>query len=197
MKSQTLVSLLFLAAIGFARAEEPKFESIFNGKDLTGWVAPENNIWWKANNGVLEVRSGPDKKGSNLWTEKSYKNFVIECEFKFGEGIVDSGLFMRTEKDQIQIGISGSLKRDMTGSPYVTGKYPQEAQGVATLLKQSDWNTFKVQAVGNTYTVWLNGTQVIAFDSPTAIESGPIGIQLHGNRDMNIDYRNIRVAELP
>ena len=27
-------------------------------------------------------------------------------------------------------------------------------------------------------------------------EKGPIGIQLHGNRDMQIDYRKIRIGEL-
>ena len=28
-------------------------------------------------------------------------------------------------------------------------------------------------------------------------EQSPIGIQLHGGRNMGIDYRNMKVAELP
>ena len=37
------------------------------------------------------MQSGPQKKGSTLWTEEDYEDFVLEPEFKFGEGTVDSG----------------------------------------------------------------------------------------------------------
>ena len=57
---------------------------------------------------AFENSSGPKKKGSVLWTEKAYGNFMMELEFRFGEGVVDSGVHVRN-KDQIQIGISGSL----------------------------------------------------------------------------------------
>ena len=63
-----------------------------------------------------------------------------------GKGTIDSGIFIRTEKQQIQIGESGSLKRDLTGSPYIPGKgYPVEAENVKELLKMDDWNTMKVK----------------------------------------------------
>ena len=169
----------------------------FNGKDLKGWKVPKDNIWWTVKDGVLKVKSGPKRKGSTLWTEKEYTDFVLESEFKFGKGTVDSGFFMRKDHDQIQIGISGSLKRDMTGSPYIPGKgYPVEAEGVKKLLKKDDWNAMKIEAKGNVYTVWLNGKRVMSYKSETAIEKGPIGIQLHANRDMAIDYRKIRIGEL-
>ena len=113
-----------------------------------------------------------------------------------GEGIVDSGVFVRNQ-EQIQIGISGSLKRDMTASPYIPGKgYPVEAKNVKKLLKPDDWNSMKIVAKGSNYKVWLNGEHVISYDSDTAIASGPVGIQLHGDRDMGIDYRNIRLGEI-
>ncbi len=169
----------------------------FNGKDLKGWKVPKDNIWWTVKDGILKVKSGPKRKGSTLWTEKEYTDFVIESEFKFGEGTVDSGFFMRKDHDQIQIGISGSLKRDMTGSPYIPGKgYPVEAEGVKKLLKKDDWNAMRIEAKGNVYTVWLNGKRVMSYKSETAVDKGPIGIQLHGNRDMAIDYRKIRIGEL-
>ncbi len=177
-------------------------KSIFNGKNLKGWVAPEDNIWWKVENGILQARSGVAKQGSILWTQKSYENFVVELDFRMGEGTVDSGIFMRSDEKpqpQIQIGISGSLKRDMTGSPYVPGGgYPVEAEGVADLLKVKDWNTLRAQAIGNDYTVWLNGVEVMNYtvtdDNPVLV--GPIGLQLHPGRDMEIDFRNIRVGKL-
>lgn len=169
----------------------------FNGKDFTGWVVPENNIWWKAEDGILKVQSGPEQKGSTLWTEKEYGNFVMEFEFKMGEGTVDTGIYVHNEKEQIQIGISGSLKRDMTGSPYIAGKgYPVEAKGVKELLKLDDWNTMTIVVKGKDYTVWLNGALVMTYNSETAVEKGRIGIQLHGGKDMAVDFRDIRIAEL-
>ena len=169
----------------------------FNGHDFSGWKLPENNSWWTAKNGILSLKSGPNKKGSNIWTEKEYGNFIMDFDFKMGHGTVDTGVFMRTGSEQIQIGISGSLKRDMTGSPYIAGKgYPVEGKGVKELLKPSDWNHMTIVAVGKNYTVYLNGQHVMTYDSESAIERGPIGIQLHGNRDMSADYKNIKVAAL-
>ncbi len=198
MNTQFLYSLVFfgLASALFA---EPKLKSIFNGKDLAGWKAPKGNKeagWYKAVNGMLKIQSGPKKKGSILWTEKKYRNFVMEFDFRFGEGVVDSGMHVRNQ-DQIQIGISGSLKRDMTCSPYIPGKgYPVEAKNIKQLLKAKDWNTMRIQAIGKEYTVWLQDEKVMTYESASAIEKGPLGIQLHGNRNMSIDYRNLKLTEL-
>lgn len=190
------IMTLILAGI-FIESPAQKMKKIFNGKTLDGWVVPENNIWWSAGKGVLSVKNGPDRKGSILWTEQEYEDFVVEADFRFGEGKVDSGIFLRNDKQQIQIGISGSLKRDMTGSPYIPGKgYPVEAEGVKDLLKTEGWNTMKVQAKGNVYTVWLNGKEVMTYTSENAIEKGPIGLQLHPKNVMAIDFRNIKVGEI-
>ena len=192
------ISLLFITAVTFTHADEPDFKRIFNGKDFTGWELPDKNRWWKAEDGVLSVKSGLLKKGNNIWTEKKYKNFIIECDFKMGEGIIDSGIFIRTERQQIQIGISGSLKRDMTCSPYIPGDgYPVEAEGIKELLKEKDWNHTRIRADGKQYTIWLNGKQVLDWESPKAIEEGKIGLQLHGGKVMAIDFKNLQVAELP
>lgn len=194
----SLVLTLFISSFAFQdKSKDPKLKKIFNGKDLSGWVAPEGNIWWSANNGILTAKSSPDQKGSILWTEKSYKDFIIQADFKFGDGTVDSGIFLRTENEQIQIGESGSLKRDMTCSPYIPGKgYPVEASNIKELLKMDGWNTIKVKTVGSVYTIWLNGKEVLEYDSDTAIEEGPVGLQLHPGRDMTIDFKNILFAEL-
>lgn len=187
-----LAALLALSTSLFA---EEKFEPIFNGKDLAGWKAPENNIWYLVEDGVLQIRSSPDQKGSVLWTEKEYKNFVMELEFKFVSGTIDSGVFVKSD-DQIQIGISGSLKRDMTASPYIPRKgYPVEAEGVAELLKIDDWNHMRIEVRGMEYVVSLNGKKVMTYTSETGKEKGPIGLQLHPDRDMAIDYRNLKIAE--
>ena len=178
-------------------ADDGELKSIFNGKDLTGWDVPDNNIWFTVKDGVLKLENGPQKKGQTLWTSDEYENFEMEFDFKMGKGTVDSGVYVRNSREQIQIGISGSLKRDMTGSPYISGKgYPVEAKGVKELLKLDDWNTMKICAEGKKYTVWLGGEKIMIYESDSAIKKGKIGIQLHGNRVMSIEYRNLKARSL-
>ena len=158
---------------------------------------PDNNIWFTVKDGVLKLENGPQKKGQTLWTSDEYENFEMEFDFKMGKGTVDSGVYVRNSREQIQIGISGSLKRDMTGSPYISGKgYPVEAKGVKELLKLDDWNTMKICAEGKKYTVWLGGEKIMTYQSDSAIKKGKIGIQLHGNRVMSIEYRNLKARSL-
>lgn len=171
-------------------------EPIFNGKDLTGWKV-QGGQYWEAKDGVLVGESDQKKENSILWTEKDYADFTIEAEFRY-EGHIDSGFFLRASEDQIQIGISGSLKRDMTASPYVAskGKYPKEAKGATELLKEGEWNTMKITAKGNRYMVELNGKMVMDYLSDTAIEKGPIGLQVHPGLMMKIEFRNLKLEEL-
>lgn len=171
--------------------------SLFNGRDFTGWKLPENNIWWKVVDGAIVCQSGPNKRGSNIWTEREFGDFVLEAEFKF-DGTGDSGIHLRTEKQQMQIGISGSLKRDMTCSMYIPGKgYPVEAKGIKDLLKIDEWNKVKIVARKNNYRIWLNGEHVYEYTSESAPQRGPIGLQLHGNKVMRAEFRNLTLTELP
>ncbi|MEN9362637.1 MAG: hypothetical protein RL095_4172 [Verrucomicrobiota bacterium] len=173
--------------------------AIFNGKDLSGWkIVGGDPACWSVAEGVLKIKSNAKKQGSILWTEKSYQDFAFECEFKFGAGTIDSGIFCREEGLQIQIGISGSLKKDMTASPYIaaTAKYPFVAKGVDKLLKADDWNRLRIECRGRATQVWLNGEKVNEFDFPKGKETGPLGIQLHPGKEMAIDYRKIKAQEL-
>ncbi|MBM1106504.1 DUF1080 domain-containing protein [Aurantibacter crassamenti] len=201
MKPIFLVVLaLILTTNCFGQNTDSKKEILFDGTDLSQWVVPDNNVFWLIEDSNLWAKSDPEKTGSILWTKNSYKNFSVQLDFKFGEGTVDSGIFMRGDDEknaQIQIGESGSLKRDMTGSPYVPKlSYPVEAEGIKELLKMDDWNTMKATAEGNTYTAWLNGVKVMTYTLKDANLEGPIGIQLHPNRDMSIQFKNISVETL-
>lgn len=185
---RTLACLLAATLISHAAPE-----AIFDGKSLSGWKTA-GAVVWTAADGVLTGTSNPKKQGSILWTEKEYTDFVFSCDFRF-EGNIDSGVFLRHENDQIQIGVSRSLKRDMTASPYIIAKkgYPVEAKGVAELLKEGEWNTMKITAKGSVYTVELNGKEVMTYTSETAIEKGSIGLQMHPGVAMKIDFRAIAV----
>jgi Domain of Unknown Function (DUF1080) len=65
-------------------APPPGFVSLFNGKDLTGWKIPVgDNGHWKVLDGVIDYDAGSEAlKDKNLWTEKSYKNFVARVDWR-------------------------------------------------------------------------------------------------------------------
>ncbi|MFM9001385.1 MAG: DUF1080 domain-containing protein [Opitutia bacterium] len=180
-------------------------ESLFNGKDLSGWRKPAAEGFWKVEGGSLVGLNDPAfadyKKGSMLYTEKEYQDVVVECEVRF-EGEIDSGIMVRRDasgkKDiQMQIGVSRSLKKDMTCAFYI-GKYPESgwAPKVASLWKQGEWNRIRFQAKGDTYTVWLNGEQVSNYVDAGYPKAGPVGLQVHGGLKMRVEYRNVSAQAL-
>ena len=176
-----------------------EFHNLLQNNDLSEFEVPKGNDqynWYVVENGVLQLRSSPDRKHSVLKTKKVFTDFRCSFEFRFIEGNIDSGIELRNN-DQIQIGISGSLKRDMTGSPYIPGLgYPKHAKGVDKLLSNKDWNQMTIICEGPRYRVILAGNEILDYQSPRAIPKGPIGIQLHGNRDMKIDFRRFLVEKL-
>ena len=97
----------------------------------------------------------------------------------------------------MQIGVSRSLKKDMTCSFY-TGKYPEAGQAKDTekLLKVGDWNKMKLQAKGSTFTVWLNDQKVAEFTDEKYKAAGPIGLQIHAGLEMKVEFRNIKAIAL-
>ncbi len=177
-------------------AAESELQSIFNGKDLSGWTMTLEDRF-VVEDGLIKG-SNDGGKGDILLTEKTdYKNFVVELEFKLGEGNIDSGVFLRDNKEQIQIGISGSLKKDMTAQAYIPGKgYPVQVDA-EKFIKKDGWNTLRIKVVDSSYSTWLNGEKIIDYDSDTISDKpGTIGLQVHPGREMSIYFRNIRVAEL-
>jgi hypothetical protein len=97
----------------------------------------------------------------------------------------------------MQIGVSRSLKKDMTCAFYV-GKYPEAgwAPKVEKLWKKDEWNKIVFRAKGDTYTVWLNGEQVSQLTDPAYPTPYAVGLQIHPGLSMKVEYRNIAIAEL-
>ncbi|MFM7243820.1 MAG: DUF1080 domain-containing protein [Planctomycetaceae bacterium] len=170
-------------------------EPIFNGQDLAGWKAPDGPFW-RVEDGTLVGENDAALKGSMLYTDRVYGDVVVEADCRFS-GEIDSGIMVRKPELQVQIGVSRSLKRDMTCSFY-TGKYPEEARAprAADLLKAGDWNRIRVEARGDTFTVWLNGEQVSSYTSAKYDGAAPIGLQIHAGLPMKVEFRNIRALAL-
>ncbi len=197
----TFALIISLAAVVACPAAEPKLEPLFNGKDLSGFKAGESNAFWRVEDGILIGENDAAKKGNNLWTEKEYRDFVIEFDVRWNgtppRG-VDTGIEMRKPNIQLQLGISGSLKVDMSGSFYV-GKYPEagQAKEAKTLMKpEGEWNTFRIQAKGDTFTCWINGQKASEYTDPKFSGAAPLGLQIHPGVEMKVEYRNVKIAEL-
>jgi hypothetical protein len=197
----SLLVLLLTSTTVFSQVDFNTKDKVFNGKNLKNWrVLPDQpNIWWTVNEGVLLAKSDIDQTGSTLWTKKTYEDFAVRLEFKMGDGTVDSGVFLRgenPESPQIQIGISGSLKVDMTGSPYVPKQgYPKKAE-IENILQSKAWNTMTIIAEKNNYKVWLNNQMVLNYTLENASLEGPVGLQLHPGRTMEIEFREIFIKKL-
>jgi hypothetical protein len=194
----TASAILLSVSSLVCRAETPAdlpLEPIFNGKDLSGWT-PAEGPFWRVEDGVLVGENDAALTGSMLHTDRAYGDVVIEADCRFS-GEIDSGIMLRKPEVQVQIGVSRSLKRDMTCSFY-TGKYPEEARATRAgeLLKPNDWNRIRVEAKANTFTVWLNGEQVSRYTNEKYAEPAPIGLQIHKGLPMKVEYKNIRALAL-
>ncbi|MFM8890623.1 MAG: DUF1080 domain-containing protein [Planctomycetia bacterium] len=193
------VACLFAFGPVILEAAEPpataSLPPIFNGRDLSGWKIPAEP-YWTVTDGVLVGQSDEAKKGSMLYTEKEYGDVIVEGEVRF-TGEIDSGIMVRKPELQLQIGVSRSLKRDMTCSFY-TGSYPESgrASEAAELLRPGDWNRIRLEARGDTFTVWMNGRQVTRYTDPKYANPGPIGLQIHGGVLMKVEFRDLRALPL-
>lgn len=188
--------VLFFAMTALGDGPPPDdLPAIFNGRDLAGWRVV-GEPYWRVVEGSLVGENDAEMKGSMLFTERSYGDVVVEADVRF-EGRIDSGIMVRKPELQVQIGESSSLKRDMTCSFY-TGTYPEEGRAprAAELLKPGEWNRIRVEARGETFTVWLNGEQVSCFTSDKYADPAPIGLQVHAKIRMKVEFRNLRAKAL-
>jgi hypothetical protein len=200
MKTIQRITLL-LAGLGMASGCGDGFVSIFDGKTLNGWVTDpaELAVHWKAENGELEGEN-PDQQGSMLWTTRPYRDYELELEYITLTDDYDTGVFPRGNGPQVQIGISRSLQRDMTGCIYAPqdekGAYPGQTDKVGAYHKVGEWNHLRVIMTGKRIQTFLNGEPFVDYTCVVINDEGPIGLQLHGNVHMAVKFRNIRVKEI-
>lgn len=74
--------------VAYAQAEPPAgFDSLFNGKNLEGWVIPEgDNGHWKVLGGVIDYDAQSEaKKDKNLWTEREFGDFELTVDWRIKE----------------------------------------------------------------------------------------------------------------
>ena len=191
-----IILLFIISHVGFAQEV-----SLFNGKDLTGWQIYGTELWY-VEDGLLVCESGPDKEYGYFGTEKHYKNFELNLEFK-QESDGNSGVFIRSTVDGTKI--SGWQVEVAPMGLHTGGVYESYGRGwlikpdpeKEKYLKSGKWNKMKIVVDGATVTSWLNGHEMITLtDEAIGAGEGSIVLQIHSGDDVKVKWRNLTVKEL-
>jgi hypothetical protein len=195
--SLSLFIVLSLSALTFAQ----KKQTLFNGKDLTGWKIYGTEKWY-AEDGLLVCESGPNKEYGYLGTEQKFKDFELTLEFK-QEANGNSGVFFHSSIEgtkiagwQAEVAPPGSSTGGIYES-YGRGWLIKPEAEKDKALKMGEWNKMTVKVVGNVVTTFLNGTQMIKLDDAKIGEKdGCIALQIHSGGGIKVKWRKIKIKQL-
>ena len=87
-----LLFLLFLmhTVLGFSQ-ENSGFVSLFNGKDLTGWIMPGKIPGFEVIDGIMVAEP---QNGSDIFTNQEYANYIFRFEYLLSK-VGNSGVLIR------------------------------------------------------------------------------------------------------
>ncbi len=203
MKSKNLLILTTMVLVSSMLTAQI---NLFNGKDLTGWKTYGTEKWY-VEDGLLICESGPDKAYGYLATEKHYKDFELNLEFK-QEANGNSGVFIRSTIEgtkitgwQVEVAQKRtSLEGDATGGIYESygrGWLIKPDMEKDKNLKAGDWNKMKIRVVGDKVTTWLNGVEMVTLtDEKIGQGEGSIALQIHDGGGIKVKWRNLVLKEL-
>jgi len=197
--------------VGFlAAGESEKWQSLFDGKTLNGWIQRGGKAIYKVEDGAIVGTTVENTRNSFLCTEKNYSNFILELDFKVAPEL-NSGVQIRSNslkeyKDgQVhgyQVEIDPST-RAFTGGIYDEGRRGwlydlKNNEAARKAFKQGEWNHFRVEAIGPSIKTWLNGTAAADL-TDTMTATGFIALQVHSSKSekpLEVRWRNIRIQEV-
>lgn len=190
-----------LGAISQA-AQTKKFYQLFNGKDLTGWVTPDDKTLFSVEDGEIvgRTKEGQLKKNEFLVTEKSYRDFELKVRVKLRNH--NSGIQFRSRRAD-DGAVSGPQADAADG--YWGLLYEERGRGILerfpadkadALVKKGDWNDFVITAKGSHVTIDINGTRVIDREDPKFKPKGIIAFQVHAGEPMEVRFRDVEIREL-
>ena len=198
MKSLLIVTLIIAFSTDLCAQKSKK---IFNGKDLTGWNIHGTEKWY-VENGELVCESGPDEGYGYLTTDKHYKNFILDLEFKL-EANGNSGVFIRSTVDgtkvsgwQVEVAPPGKNTGGIYES-YGRGWLIKPSEEDQKVLSADGWNHMRIEARGDEVTSWLNGKQMVHLkDEKIGKGEGSIALQIHDGGGIKVRWRDIKIREL-
>lgn len=225
MKRMILVCAFLTMAFQLLHAatEVPQFKSLFNGKDLSGWVdVNTSKDTWYVKDGLLICKGLPI---GVMRSEKQYENFVLHIEWRHMEPGGNSGVFAWSDgsvpKDRrLPKGMEIQmlelqwpfLNREKNGKPrpiaYVHGELfganglttvPDNPRGrrsksIENRCKPAgQWNYYDVVCVDGVVKLSVNGKFVNGV-SKASQKKGYLCLESEG---AEIHFRNIQIMELP
>jgi len=176
-------------------------KKIFNGKNLNGWTIHGTEKWY-VEKGELICESGPDKQYGYLSTNKQYKNFILNVQFK-QEANGNSGVFFRSSIDGIKISgwqVEVAPLNSHTGGIYESygrGWLIQPLPEDEKYLKPNEWNTLQIKVQDDEVTTWLNDQQMVFIkDAKIGQANGFIALQIHDGGGIKVRWKNLTIKEI-
>jgi hypothetical protein len=166
---------------------------LFDGRTLAGWQ-PTGEASWEVVDGT--IRTAGEKPGF-LMTTAEFADFELHVEFRV-PAATNSGVFFRSAlqptdptRDCYELNIAPA------GNPFPTGSLVARKQAALAAEDSplpDQWHTFDVTADGGKITVLLDGHLILAYDDPSPVRRGHVGLQSNLGE---VAFRNIRVRKLP
>ncbi len=190
-------------------APMPNEVRLFNGKDLTGWMAylPDGgkmeNVW-SVKDGVLVCKGRPV---GYIRTEADYTNYVLKLEWRFdpAKDAGNSGVLLRViGEDKVWPRcVEAQLQSGNAGDFWNIDKFPMKVDPARTKGRNTkkthfaefpigEWNEYEIIVDGGSVVLNVNGeTLNRAWD--VWATPGKIALQSEG---AEIHFRNIRLAPI-
>lgn len=199
--------LVWLLGMGALCAESV---SLFDGKTLEGWEARAGEEkWWKVQDGAITGGSMEEKVPINtfLTSKKSYENFELTYRLRLvkGDGFQNSGMQIRSVRlknhemkgYQVDAGIGywgdvydESRRKKLCG--------PLDAAALKAVVKDWDWNEYRILCEGPRIQAWINGVQVTDYTEKDATipADGFLGLQAHSGGKFLVQIKDVQIKEL-
>ncbi len=193
-------------AVTHPAADAAGFAPLFNGKDLAGWKTKGNWVYDRDGSVTLQPRPGETgwkRFDAYLFTERKYRSFVLDLEFKF-EPTGNSGVFfcVADPLDPVDKGIELQILDThglATPGHHDCGGIIRAMAPAKNMVKPAgEWNRYTLTLEGRALTVDFNGQRTIVLkldESPMKDRpaEGHIGFQDEAKR---VWYRGVRIREL-
>lgn len=196
------VLLLGLAAGCSTSAPQSKAKSLFNGRDLSGWIVMHGGEW-TVEDGALVGRNGrdwttnPELSGSWLRSERAYGDFTLEFEYAV-QG--NSGVFLRSglDRNPAFTGYEMQILADHGRAPSKSsagGLYDVVAATKNLSRPTGEWNQVRITYQGTRVQIVWNGELVVDYAEANRSQRGYLGLQNHDDKSV-VKFRNLRLTEL-
>jgi 3-keto-disaccharide hydrolase len=177
---------------------EPGFTPLFDGATLDGWQQAGPGGFTVVD-GMLQSSGG---MGLLWYTKKQFGDFVLKVDWKVLHIDDNSGVFLRFpdpgNDPWVAVNNGYEVQIDDVGAPdgamihKTGGIYNFAAPTKVATNPVGDWNSYEIHAVGQSYRVILNGSEVTDFTGSRST-TGYVGLQNHNG---TVTFRSVRIMEL-